>query len=131
MVGNATRWSYFNVLEALLSRLPAAEYQADVAAWSRAIWELREQYEGRVPELFQQIHFVESPPAPPYSPQVSDFFVYQSFGGLKQVDNPAYQRMRISPANREEFSKRNQTLVDEYGAILGEMAQKLIEGVRV
>ncbi len=132
MVGTAAKWSYFNVLEMLLANLPEGDYKADVGAWANGILKLRERYESKYPELFSQIHFVDRPPAPPYSKQVSDFFVYQAFGGIKEAVNPAYEKMNVSPEAKEELRKRNPALSEQpYGEALAQMASLLAKELRL
>ena len=126
-------WSYFNVLEALVAKLPPGTYRASVEAWAEALWGLREKFEDQHPELFAQIHFVKRFDRPPYSRQVSDFFVSQSFGGLKQALNPAYVHMVISEEALKELALRGETetLIRTYEGSLDEMAAALEKELKV
>lgn len=119
------KWAYFNVLEALLSLLPPGDYPADVGIWADAIAALREKYEDEVPELFSDIHFVLRPKSRAYSPQVSDFFVSQSFGGIKKVLNPTFEIMRLEGDAIEELTKRNRDVLEKYCAVIHKMAADL------
>ena len=125
------KWSYFNVLEALLAELPVGDYSADVGEWTNAIARLRDSHEGDYPELFADIHFVLRPRSQAYSRQVSDFFVSQAFGGIKKVMNPAYERMKLDAESKQELSGRNRDSLARYHQVIKSMALELQAAVTI
>ena len=126
-----TGWSYFNVLEAILGACDPGDYVADVGRWTEEVLHLRERYEGRYPELFRELHFVARPRRRPYSRQVSDFFVHQAVGGVKQAINPSYERMILSQEALDELRQRNEALVTRYREVLNEMARTVVSALRL
>lgn len=126
MSANPVSWSYFNVLEGILASLPDGDYSADVAAWSTELWKAREELEAGYPELFAQIHFSAPPGAAPYSPQVSDFFVHQAVGGVKQAVNPDYEVMHLTPEAVAQLRERNAELLDRFADAFTAMSRHFL-----
>ena len=123
-------FSYFNFLELLTAYLPIVElsngYTANSAKWCKAVFELREKYGDKYPELFQDIYFTQRKPADPSSAQVSEFF---SKCGLT-IHNPLYERMEITEEKRTALKATSEKPLERYKKIIEEMSKEMARLIR-
>ena len=122
------RVTYLDFLELLLAYLPEElQYRADAGSWTKAVSKLRDDYEERFPQLFEDFVIIDRPPMDPHSDQVSHFLRVEQEGDVIHVLNPGYEWLQIPPPSKDLLKKRNEWLLKLYGdEIIREMVEEIL-----
>jgi hypothetical protein len=129
----ATYWNYVDALAYALALNASDEgekFTADPSRWNKAVYQLRERYEGKLPEAFRDIFFEVRPGRPVYSPQVDHFLHVLAQARLMSEPNPAYVVLEISPSHKQAIIRLNEERLSQHQELLQEIGKDFSSLVR-
>ena len=125
-------WNYADALGFALSLSdPVVEsrFTADPARWNEAIFELKRDYQERLPQVFGRMFFDERQGRTPYSAEIDHFLHSLAQAQLMSEPNPAYEILQLTVEQKQTLARLNENRLRDFRPLLEEIGRKLSEAL--
>jgi hypothetical protein len=113
-----------DVIEVALASIPQTKFSADSHNWTKAFYELWNQFHQQIPE-FDTISFSFRPPLPPPTKEAYQTITTLAMAGRVGLPNPRLHKVIMTNAVKKRILREKQKVQGKYKDYLPKIAQIL------
>jgi hypothetical protein len=117
--------TFDDIIALALARTKSCQFFADSGKWQQALYEVRERYKDRIPQLEMMLFDESRSDIPPQSEELYQLINIMSAAKLISLPNPAFEHILMNKEQKERTIKLEEKLLQPYKEYIGNIAQIL------
>lgn len=118
--------TFEDIIALSLANSQHSRFKADSNEWHILLYEVCQEYQGKIPEL-EVIFFQERPPLPPQSKELYQLITTLSMSGLISLPNPNYEFIVMDNTQKELTKKLETERLKKYKDYIAKITELLDE----